>query len=172
MDLVTGSEVVRGIVARTNIEEFTDRVLDSFWEQPEFQQLHPPREEVRAYVRWNLDLVIRWLVEGRPPTEAELEVFREQARARFDDGIAPDIVPANFRRGARFAWSALLDAASDEERPALLESASLLFEYVDRVSRIFSDVYESAAKAARPAPDESAARALIARISRDEAALA
>src|SRR5437588_8545358 len=114
--------VIRRIAERANLEEFAERILDSFWERPELLELHPPRERVRAWVRWNLDLVNRWLIEGRPPTEAELEVFREQARARAADGTPQDVVPGNFRRGVRFAWRALLDAATDEERPALLES--------------------------------------------------
>lgn len=168
MQVLTRGEVLRRIVGRTNLEEFSDRVLDSFWDSPEFQRLHPPREEVRLWVRWNLDLVVRWLIDGSAPTGAELEVFREQARTRAAEGFPPDIVPANFRRGARFAWGALLDAATEEERPALLESADLLFDYVDRVSRIFSDVYTAAAKSNPIGAQESAARALLARIERDE----
>jgi hypothetical protein len=65
----------------------------------------------------------------------------------------------------------MLDAATDEERPALLEGADLLFDYVDRVSQIFSDVYEQAARAAPSSTQEVASRALLARISRDEAPL-
>jgi hypothetical protein len=164
----TRSETVRRIIERTDLESFAERVLESFWERPEFQRLRPPREQVLAWVRWNLDLVNRWLIEGRAPSEGELDVFRQQARARAADGTPPDIVPANFRRAARFAWGALLNAATKEERPALLESADLLFEYVDRVTRIFSDVYETAAKSTSAVTRESAARALMGRIERDE----
>ena len=68
-----------------------------------------------------------------------------------------DVVPANFRHGARYAWTALLEAAREDERPALLESADLLFEFVDRVSQLFSDTYESTGP--RPScPTRSAAR--------------
>jgi hypothetical protein len=168
MGAAAAGDVVRRIVERANLDEFADRVLDSFWDRPEFQQLHPPREAVRAWVRWNLDLVVRWMVEQRPPSERELEVFREHARARAADGTPPDIVPSNFRRGARFAWGALLEAATEEERPALLESAGLLFEYVDRVSAIYSEVYDEAARTAAAGAEEVAARALLARIAADE----
>ena len=65
--------------------------------------------------------------------------------------------PANFRHGARYAWTALLEAAREDERPALLESADLLFEFVDRVSQLFSDTYESAG------PPPSAPRRTAAR---------
>jgi DNA-binding PucR family transcriptional regulator len=80
-------------------------------------------------------------------------------------------VPANFRRGARFAWRALLDAATEAERPALLDSADLLFEYVDRVSRLYAEVYEAAARAAPESAEERGARALLRRLSNDEAGL-
>jgi hypothetical protein len=169
---VTSGEVISRIVARTDLDGFAERVLDSFWERPDFQALHPPRDVVLALVRWNLDLVIRWLAEGRAPSEAELEVFRQQARDRAAEGFPADIVPANFRRGARFAWRALMEAAGEDERPALLESADLLFEYVDQVSRIFSEVYGAASATLAASADEAAARALLRRIAEDELPLA
>jgi hypothetical protein len=168
MGVAVAGDVVRRIVERADLEEFADRILDSFWDRPEFQEHHPPRERVRAWVRWNLDLVVRWLVEQRSPSERELEMFREHARARAADGVPADIVPANFRRGARFAWRALLEAAAEEERPALLESAELLFEYVDQVSRIYSEGYEEVARSTAAGAEEATARALLARIEADE----
>jgi hypothetical protein len=172
MAAATRGEVLRRIIERADLERFTDRVLDSFWERPEFQRLHPPREDVRAWVRWNLDLVIRWLTRGEPPTQAELEVFRAHARARAEEGFLPDMIPANFRRGARFAWRAMLDAATEAERPALLESADLLFEYIDRVSRIYSEGYESAARSTAASAEEIAAGAALRRIAAEEPPLA
>jgi hypothetical protein len=168
MAVGTRGEVVRRIVERADLERFTDRVLDSFWEQPAFQSLHPPRNDVRAWVRWNLDLVIRWLTDGEPPSQAELDVFREHARARATEGFPADVIPANFRRGARFAWRALLEAATEAERPALLESADLLFEYIDRVSRIYSEGYESAARSNATSAEEIAAGAALRRIAAEE----
>jgi PucR C-terminal helix-turn-helix domain len=115
--------------------------------------------------------VIRWLVEGEPPNESEIAMLREHARAQADEGFPADMIPANFRRGARFAWRAMLEAASEAERPALVESADLLFEYVDRVSRIYSEVYESAANKTAPTVEEIAAGDLLRRIAADEAPL-
>ena len=171
MEALTRGEVLGRIVERADLEQFTDRVLDSFWEQPGFQQLHPPREDVRAWVRWNLDLMIRWLVQGEPPSEQELDVFREHARARAHEGFPPDVIAANFRRGARFAWRAMLEAAAEDEQPALLESADLLFEYVDRVSRIYSEGYAAAARATARGAEEIAAGALLRRIEAEESPL-
>jgi hypothetical protein len=157
------SDVIRRIVERVDLDEFTERVLDSFWERPEYQRFRPLREDVRAWVRWNIDLMIRWLVDGQPPTESDLERFRERARMLAAHGMPADIVPANFRRGARYAWTAILDAAREDERAALVESADLLFEFIDRVSQLFSDTYASAGPAATISDEERRARALIAR---------
>lgn len=168
MPAIARQEIVRRIVERTDLERFTDRILGTFWDLPEFQRLRPPRDEVRAWVRWNLELVTRWLVEGRPPSESELEVFREHARARAAEGVPADTVPSNFRRGARFAWRALMDAASEEERLALVESADLLFEYVDRVSGIYFEAYQERADATGSA-EEARAQAVLRRIAADEA---
>jgi hypothetical protein len=172
MESHTRSDVLRNILGRIDIEEFTERVLDSFWERPEFQALHPPRSEVRAWVRWNIQLMARWLIDGQPPDESALDGFRERARERAAEGTPPDLVPANFRRGARFAWGAMVEQAHEDERPALLESADLLFEYVDRVSQIFAEEYGISASADPPSPDERDARALLRRLGRDETLLA
>ncbi|HEY7598973.1 MAG TPA: hypothetical protein VH741_03520, partial [Candidatus Limnocylindrales bacterium] len=157
------SDVIRRIVERVDLDAFTEQVLDSFWERPEYQRFRPLREDVRAWVRWNIELMIRWLVDGQPPTESDLERFRERARMLADNGMPPDIVPANFRRGARYAWTAILDAARDDERAALVESADLLFEFIDRVSQVFSDTYTAAGPAPAISEEERAARALLAR---------
>jgi hypothetical protein len=81
------------------------------------------------------------------------------------------VIPANFRRGARFAWRAMLEAASEDEQAALLESAGLLFEYVDRVSRIYSEGHALAAQATATSAEEIAAGALVPRIEAEESPL-
>jgi PucR C-terminal helix-turn-helix domain len=154
-------EAIRRIVERSDLDEFTERVVDSFWDRPEYQPFRPLREDLRVWVRWNIDLVIRWLVDGQPPTETDVERFRERAQALATDGMPADIVPANFRRGARYAWTALLESAREDERPALLESADLLFQFIDRVSELFSDTYESGDPGV--SQEERRARELLAR---------
>jgi hypothetical protein len=80
-----------------------------------------------------------------------------------------DVVPANFRHGARYAWTALLEGAREDERPALLESADLLFEFIDRVSQLFSDTYESTRPPAVVSDEERRALGLLARVCSDAA---
>ncbi|MBV8221643.1 MAG: helix-turn-helix domain-containing protein [Solirubrobacterales bacterium] len=168
MEALTRGEVLRRIVERADLEVFTDRVLDSFWEEPALQQLRPDRDDFRSWVRWNLDLVIRWLTDGQPPTDDEVAVFREHARTRVAEGFPPDLIPASFRRGARFAWRAILEVATEAERAALVESAEVLFEYVDRVSRVYSEAYEYTARTRGPSAEEIAAGDLLRRLAADE----
>jgi hypothetical protein len=164
-------EAVRKIVERTDLDRFTEQVLDAFWDRPEYRRYRPPREDVRAWVRWNIDLVVRWLVDDERPTQADLERFRERARDLAAEGMPADVVPANFRHGARYAWSAMLDGARGDEREALLESADLLFEFIDRVSHLFSDTYESTKPPAVVSDEERRAQGLLRRMC-SEAALA
>ena len=160
-------EVIRRIAGRIDVDDFTEGVLDSFWSRPEYQRFQPSRDELRSWVRWNIDLVLRWLAEDRRPSAADLERFRERARGWAADGMPADMVPANFRRGARYAWTALLDAAHEDERPALLESADLLFEFVDQVSQLFSTAYESAEPANLDSEDDRLAHGLLERLCSD-----
>jgi PucR C-terminal helix-turn-helix domain len=158
-----GGEAIRRIVERSDLDEFTERVLDSFWDRPEYERYRPLREDLREWVRWNIELVIRWLVDGQPPADQDMERFRERAQRLSVEGMPADLVPANFRRGARYAWTALLEAAHEDERMALLESADLLFQFIDRVSQLFSDAYESTGPAAIVSPEERRARELLVR---------
>jgi hypothetical protein len=160
-------EVIRRIAHRIDVDDFTEGVLDSFWSRPEYQRFQPSREELRSWVRWNIDLVLRWLAEDRRPSAADLERFRERARGWAADGMPADMVPANFRRGARYAWTALLDAAHEDERPALLESADLLFEFVDQVSQLFSTAYGSAEPANLDSEEDRLAHGLLERLCSD-----
>src|SRR4029079_4469589 len=104
-------DAIRSIVERSDLDLLTDRILDSFWDRPEYRRFRPPREDVRAWVRWNVDLMVRWLVDDVRPSASDLERFRERAQALAADGMPADVVPANFRHGARAAWAVMLEAA-------------------------------------------------------------
>jgi hypothetical protein len=162
-------DAIRSIVERSDLDRFTDRILDSFWDRPEYRRFRPPRDDVRAWVRWNVDLVVRWLVDDVRPTQEDLERFRERARKLAGEGMPADVVPANFRHGARAAWAGLLEAAHEDERLALLESADLLFEFVDRVSQVFSDTYESSRPAVLASEEERRAAELLERLCSEDA---
>ena len=166
-ETMSGREVTYRILQRYDLGALTDGVLASFAGRPEFQPLRPPQAELRSWVQWNIDLVIRWLMDGLPPTDKELDGFREIARIAAANGTPPDAIPANYRLGARFAWDWLMGAATEEERTVLVGSAGLLFDFVDRVSRVFSDAYEKAARTGPFSDDERAAQTLLTRLGQN-----
>ncbi|SOD72562.1 PucR-like helix-turn-helix protein [Jatrophihabitans sp. GAS493] len=158
------SNVFRRVLEQTNLDEMVDGVFASFADQSEFASMRPPDEVLKGWVRWNISLVVRWSVEGVPPTEAELDAFRELARITASNGTPIDTVPANYRRGARFAWNSLLNSTQDADREALLAGADLLFEFVDQVSRAFTAAYDEATRAGGYSAQERAAQALFDRV--------
>ncbi len=163
----TSREVVYSIVERTGLDLLTDAVLASFAERAEFQPLRAPRDELRPWVTWNIELIIRWF-NGQPPTEDELDRFRWLGRTSAADGTPPDTVPANYRLAFRAVWSVLRAAATDEERAALLDGATLLFEFGDRVSRVYAEAYETAARSGPVSVEERGTQALITRLGADQ----
>lgn len=136
----------RRTLARLDLEQLTDAVVAGAWEPFEFGSVAPPRDEVRAAVRWNLDLAIQWLLNGQQLAGDEMKWIGELAREMAAAGQPLDRIPARYRRGVRVAWHAVLETASEEDRMALIEGADLLFEYVDSVSSAFGNAYEEAAR--------------------------
>jgi PucR C-terminal helix-turn-helix domain len=156
---------VNRILERVDIDVLVDGVLDSFFERDEFRETRPPREEMRSFVRWNLDLVMRWIVQGQPPTEAELDLVRDLARALGAAGMPLDTVPANYRRGARFAWQAVVAVVDEDDREAVVTGTDVLFEYVDRITSVFVAAYEEGASGAPALQQQKAAQALLERLT-------
>ena len=112
------------------------------------------------------------LLEQQRPDLAVVDVMMEHPDAGFtlchhirkrDPSIPVILVTSvNSESGMDF------DAATDEERTALLDGAGLLFDFVDSVSRAFSDAYDQATRAGAPSPDERAAQGLLVRLERNE----
>ncbi len=154
------------------MEWLVDRVLEGFWNRPGFEGARPSQSQLRAFVRWNADLVVRWAVNGEPPTDAELEPVRNLARELATAGVPADTVPANYRLGTTLAWRELVAAVGDADRNALLERAGVLLEYVDRISRVFAAGEEEGARRAVTSPSERAVQTLLSRLRHGEPPLA
>ena len=153
--------MMRRLLDRVDVEAMTDGVLASFVEDPEFQTLRPPDDVLRAWVRWNIDMMMRWSVERSGPSESELDGFREFARISAANGAGADAVPRNYRRGVRYAWRSLMQQATDEERAQLLGGAELLFDFVDRFTQAFAEAYEQAAGRGGESARERSAQAVL-----------
>jgi hypothetical protein len=171
-ETVDSRAMFRRIAARLDLDELAEAVFASFAERPEYQSVRPPDEMLRAWVRWNIGLVERWSSTGEEPTDADLEGFRVLARIAAADGTPADVILTNYRIGARVAWAAVTGVAAEEDRGALGEGAALMFEFVDRISRAFSEAYEEAARAGGSAAEERAAQGVLQRLAAREDLLA
>lgn len=98
-----------------------------------------------AMVRWNVDLTLRWMINGTPPDEHVLSDLHELMRARAAAGQPLDDSVLVYRRGARMFWEALLDLADEDDRSLLTARADTvrdyLENYVDMVVRVFAQAH-------------------------------
>lgn len=100
-----------------------------------------PVQRGHPAIRWNVALLLRWLTDGVEPDESMLAELHEVVRTRavaaeqIQDGLLV------YRRGIRILWSILLDAATDSERPMLLEQADILWSYLELVVDTFARAY-------------------------------
>jgi hypothetical protein len=98
-----------------------------------------------AMVRWNVDLTLRWMMDGTPPDEYVLSDLHELMQARAAAGQPLDDSVLVYRRGARMFWEALLDLASEDDRSLLTAQAATVWgyleNYVDMVVRVFAQAH-------------------------------
>jgi PucR C-terminal helix-turn-helix domain len=163
--LSTPSSSVRALFSRLDADEIARQMDSAFRELPGYARFVADDLTDRGHpaIRWNVALVLRWLADGVAPDESmtsELhEVVRVRAAAaeRMNDGLLV------YRRGVRIMWNILLDAATDEERPMLLEQADVLWSYLELVVDTFAQAYADE----QDAPDsvgERRARTLLERL--------
>ncbi len=155
-------------VERLDVQRLMDRVLETFWNRPGYEGARPSQAELRAFMQWNVDLIIRWAVEGQPPTDSELDPVKSLARELAIAGVPADVVPANYRLGMKLAWRELPGMLGDMEREVFLDRAYVLLEYVDRVSSVFAAGYEEGARGAAASATERGLQALLTRLRRGE----
>ena len=107
---------------------------------------------------------MRWLTEGTPPTREDLQRLEEPVRDRLSEGMTMEDGLLIYRSAAQAGWDALVAAADDEERVALLGGADVLFAYMNAVTDVFYSAEVSTAEhraheqltASSPGEDEAA----------------
>ena len=82
-------------------------------------------------VRWNVDLTLRWMINGAPPDEYTLSDLLELMRARAIAGQPIDDSVLVYRRGARMFWEALLDLADGDDRSLLIARSDTVWGYLE-----------------------------------------
>jgi hypothetical protein len=121
-----------------------------------------------AVVRWNVDLILRWMINGTPPDGYVQAELNELLRARAIAGQPIEDSILVYRRGARMLWDALLDLAKDDDRAVLVAQADTVWgyleNYLDLIVGEFARVYVDQEDAPSTAGDRRA-RALFDRLS-------
>jgi hypothetical protein len=120
-----------------------------------------------AVVRWNVDLVLRWMIDGTPPDAYTRSELYELLRARAEAGQPIEDSILVYRRGARLFWDALLDLSDDAGRAALAARANTVWEcleqYLDIVVELLAQAYGDHRELPATAGDRRA-RALFDRL--------
>jgi hypothetical protein len=144
--LRTPSSSVRAIFGRLDADGVAREMDLAFRELPGYARFvaADPAQRGHPAIRWNVALVLRWLADGVAPDESMIAELHEVVRVRavaaeqMRDGLLV------YRRGVRILWGILLDAATDNERPMLLEQADILWSYLELVVDTFAQAYADA----------------------------
>jgi hypothetical protein len=120
-----------------------------------------------AVVRWNIDLIMRWMINGTAPDEYIRSELHELLRERAIAGQPMEDSILVYRRGARLFWEALLDLAKDEDRSVLTAQSDTVWgyleDYLDLVVAVFAQAYADQEDLPSTAGDRRA-RALFDRL--------
>jgi hypothetical protein len=158
---------LRGLIARLDVEEFVLEVERRASELPAYRRFvrdgDGDTDRGRAAIRWNVELFTRWLSDGTPPGEADLQQLGALVQARLREGMSMQDGLLVYRRNARAGWDTLVAMASTDEREALLRDADVLVDYVDTVTDAFARAYTDQADPAAVA-EERRARHMLERL--------
>jgi hypothetical protein len=94
-----------------------------------------------SWVRWNVDLLLRWMMHGTPPDEYVLSELREFVRDRAATGQPIEDGILVYRRGTRMLWDALVDLCREVDRSLLMANADSMWSYLDRYVDIVVDMF-------------------------------
>ena len=157
---------LRRVLGSFDVGVVVRRMETGFGLLPAFTRFSWPVDR-SAVVRWNVDLALRWMINGTAPDEYVRSELHEllRARAAASQPIEDSILV--YRRGARMFWEALLDLAKDEDRALLIAQSDTVWgyleDYLDMIVEVFAQAYADHEDAPSTAGDRRA-RALFDRL--------
>jgi hypothetical protein len=140
----TDDQVLAEVVRRVDPTTVADRMVATFRSQISgYRRLPEPvvMGQIVAIARRNVELFFRSILEGQQPSETDLDPFRESAKDRAGEGMPLEDLLHAYRLGGRIGWQAVVEAARQDERSALLGGAERLMDYVDSVSAAVAQAY-------------------------------
>jgi len=129
------NDALRRIIARISLDDLTVELERRLQELPAYRDFEGAH--TAALLRWNVDQFVRWLTDGTPPTRADLQALEAPVRERLAEGLPMEDGLLIYRTAAQAGWDALVAAADEEERAALLSGADVLFAYMNAVTDVF-----------------------------------
>ena len=134
---------MRALFARLDADEVASQMDLAFRKLPNYARFVADDRTDRGHpaIRWNVALILRWLADGVEPDESMLSELHEVVRVRATAAEPMHEGLLVYREGVRIMWNILLDAATDTERPALLEQADVLWSYLELVIDAFGQAY-------------------------------
>jgi hypothetical protein len=142
--MASDEQILADVVRRVAPTEVADRMVATFRSQISgYQRLPEPvvLGQIAAIARRNVELFFRSILEGEEPSDADLHPFRESAKDRAAEGMPLEDLLHAYRLGGRIGWQAVVGAAREEERSALVMGAERLMDYVDSVSAAVAQAY-------------------------------
>ncbi|MFC9078617.1 PucR family transcriptional regulator [Streptomyces sp. NPDC057062] len=162
----TADDGLRSVLERFDVGVVVRRMTAGFDRLAAYTSFEWPVDRT-AVVRWNVDLIMRWMVNGLPPDDYLRSELHEFLRARAVAGQPIEDSILVYRRGARMFWEALLDLAGDEDRAVLVAEWDTVWgcleDYLDLVVDVFVQAYADQQDAPSTAGDRRA-RALFDRL--------
>jgi hypothetical protein len=126
------NDLLRRILARISLDDLVGDHERRLQELPVYRDFEG--EHTAALLRWNVDQFVRWLLDGTPP---DLEPLEGPIRDRLGAGMTMEDGLLIYRTAAQAGWDALVAAADEDERVALLSGADVLFGYMNAVTDVF-----------------------------------
>ena len=120
------------------------RMVAAFPEEVPLYALLPREQlegEVLAICEANLRTFFATLIEGRGPTQEELDEPRASAARRAQERVPLAAVLAAYHVGGRIGWEELVAQARPEETPELLAAAAGVQRYVQAVTAVVATSY-------------------------------
>jgi hypothetical protein len=150
------NDVLRRVIARISLDDLVVDLERRLQKLPVYRDFEG--EHTAALLRWNVDQFVRWLLDGTPP---DLEPLEGPIRDRLGAGMTMEDGLLIYRTAAQAGWDALVAAADDEERLALLGGADVLFGYMNAVTDVF---HRAEVPTAEQRAHEQLARALAGEV--------
>lgn len=112
---------------------------------PAYAELPPTvKQDLWEFLKFSVNLWFRTMLDGEPPTAADLRVVSDTARRRVHQGVSLAAMLRAVRLGSRELWTTLLNVASDDV-PArdelVLVFSSYLLDYFDDIAECIASAY-------------------------------